>query len=109
MAKENNQKNNELKNLLMDVGLKEKEADVYMAILALGQGTASRIAREAHIVRTTSYDILNSLFDKGLVTLTGKEPKQEYVAESPDNLNIYMEKKLGQMQTDLEDAKKNLI
>ena len=100
---------NELKNLLIDVGLKEKEADVYLAILALGQGTASKIARRAHIVRTTVYDILSSLFDKGLVTLTGKEPKQEYVAESPDNLKIYIESKLGQMQTDLEDAKNVLI
>ena len=109
MAKEKNQKKNELKNLLMDVGLKEKEADVYMAILALGQGTASRIAREAHIVRTTAYDILNSLFDKGLVTLTGKEPKQEYVAESPENLRTFLEHRLNQMQNDFEEAKNILI
>lgn len=101
--------NNELKNLLIDVGLKEKEADVYLAILSLGQGTASQIARGAHIVRTTVYDILSSLFDKDLVTLTGKEPKQEYVAESPDNLKIYIESELGKMQTDLEDAKNVLI
>jgi len=108
MIKENKE-NNELKNLLIDVGLKEKEADVYIAILALGQGTASKIARKAHIVRTTVYDILSSLFDKGLVTLTGKEPKQEYVAESPDNLKIYLKSRLGQMQTDLEDAERELI
>jgi len=102
-------KENELKNLLIDVGLKEKEADVYLAILALGQGTASKIARRAHIVRTTVYDILSSLFDKGLVTLTGKEPKQEYVAESPDNLKIFLESRLGQMKTDLLDAERELI
>ena len=108
MTKENRE-NNELKNLLIDVGLKEKEADVYLAILALGQGTASKIARRAHIVRTTVYDVLSSLFDKGLVTLTGKEPKQEYVAESPDNLKIYLESELGKRKTDLEDAKHDLI
>ncbi|MDP2788671.1 MAG: helix-turn-helix domain-containing protein [bacterium] len=101
--------NNDLKNLLVDVGLKEKEADVYVAILSLGQGTASKIARKAHIVRTTVYDILSSLFDKGLVTLTGKEPKQEYVAESPDNLKIYIESELKKIQTDLEDVKNTLI
>ena len=104
-----NSDNNELKNLLVDVGLKEKEADVYIAILSLGQGTASKIARRAHIARTTVYDILSSLFDKGLVTLTGKEPKQEYVAESPDNLKIYMESELAKKQTDLEDVKNILI
>jgi len=106
---EENKKENELKNLLIDVGLKEKEGDVYLAILALGQGTASKIARRAHIVRTTVYDILGSLFDKGLVTLTGKEPKQEYVAESPDNLKIYLESELGKRKTDLEDAEHDLI
>lgn len=103
------EKNNELKNLLIDVGLKEKEADVYVAILSLGQGTASQIARKARIARTTVYDILASLFDKGLVTLTGKEPKQEYVAESPDNLKIFMESEVERMKTDLEDAKRDLI
>ena len=78
------EENADLKNLLVDIGLKAKEADVYIAILSLGQGTASKIAKKARIVRTTAYDILSSLFNKGLVTLTGKEPKQEYVAESPD-------------------------
>src|SRR3989338_8111879 len=103
------EKNNELKNLLIDVGLKPKEADVYLAILALGQGTASKIARKAHVARTTVYEILGTLFDKGLVTLTGKEPKQEYMAESPENLKIYIESELGKIQTDLEDAKSILI
>ncbi len=102
-------RNNELKNSLIGVGLKEKEADVYLAILSLGQGTASKIARKARIVRTTAYDILSSLFDKGLVTLTGKEPKQEYVAESPDNLKIYIESELKKIQTDLDGAKNILI
>jgi HTH-type transcriptional regulator, sugar sensing transcriptional regulator len=101
--------NNELKNLLIGVGLKEKEADVYLAILTLGQGTASQIARRAHIVRTTVYDILGLLFDKGLVTLTGKEPKQEYVAEPPENLKVYIENELAKKQNDLEEVRKILI
>ena len=103
------EKNNDLRSLLIDVGLKQKEADVYLAILALGQGTASKIARRAHVARTTVYEILGTLFDKGLVTLTGKEPKQEYMAESPENLRIYIESELGKIQTDLEDAKNILI
>jgi len=101
--------NNELKNSLINMGLKEKEASVYLAILALGQGTASRIALKAHIARTTVYEVLSSLFDKGLVTLTGKEPKQEYVAESPDNFQIYIEKELGKIQKDFNNAKNILI
>ncbi|MBP6060504.1 MAG: hypothetical protein KA515_00655 [Candidatus Pacebacteria bacterium] len=103
------EENKDLKNLLIGIGLKPKEADVYLAILSLGQGTASKIARKAHIVRTTAYDILSSLFEKGLVTLTGKEPKQEYVVESPDNLKNYIENELAKKKNDLEEVKNILL
>ena len=103
------EQNNELKKTLLDIGLSQKEANVYLAILTLGRGVASRIAREAHMVRTTVYDILGSLFDKGLVTLTGKEPKQEYVAESPDKLQEYINSQLEKKQADLKQAESVLI
>src|SRR5258708_26780440 len=99
----------EFKKTLLEIGFSQKEADVYIAILVLGQGTASKIAREAHIVRTTVYDILGSLFDKGLVTLTGKEPKQEYVAESPDNLEVSIKEQLEKKKKDLYEVEKSLI
>jgi sugar-specific transcriptional regulator TrmB len=100
---------NELKKLLLEIDFSIKETDVYLAILTLGQGTASKIARNAHIHRTTVYDILSSLFDKGLVTLTGKEPKQEYVSESPDKLQEYIAKQLEKKQTDLKKVQSVLI
>ena len=101
--------NNELKQFLSEMGFSAKEADVYLAILILGRGTASKIAREAHVLRTTVYDILSSLFSKGLVTLTGKEPKQEYVALSPDKLKDYIKNELEQKQKDFRQAETILI
>lgn len=103
------EKNNELKKPLLDIGFSPKEADVYIAILTLGRGTASKIARSAHIVRTTVYDILGSLFDKNLVTLTGKEPKQEYVALSPDQLQIYITEELERKKADLQRVQESLV
>ena len=47
------------------MGFSKKEADVYLAILSLGKGTASKIAREAQVMRTTVYEVLSSLFNKG--------------------------------------------
>jgi sugar-specific transcriptional regulator TrmB len=99
----------ELKKMLLEMDFSAKEADVYLAILVLGRGTASKIAREAHILRTTVYEILSSLFNKGLVTLSGKEPKQEYVAESPDNLKIHISQQLEKKQADLKQAESVLI
>ncbi len=104
-----NEENNDLKKALLAIGFSDKEAQVYLAILVLGRGTASKIARRAHIVRTTVYDILGSLFDKDLVTLTGREPKQEYVALSPDQLNLYIEKELEKKQNDLHEVKNSLV
>ncbi len=103
------EKTNELKKVLLEMDFSQKEADVYIAILTLGRGTASKIAREAHILRTTVYEVLSSLFNKGLVTLSGKEPKQEYVAESPDRLQEYIKSQLEQKQKDLQQAEKILI
>jgi sugar-specific transcriptional regulator TrmB len=100
---------NELKKLLLEIGFSTKETDVHLAILVLGRGTASKIAREAHILRTTVYEILSSLFNKGLVTLSGREPKQEYVAESPDRLQEYISKQLEKKQKDLKQAETILI
>ena len=78
--------NDQIYNSLSAIGFNNKEIRVYLAVLELGQSTASRIARAASINRTTVYDILRILQDKGLVILLGKEPKQEYRAEKLDRL-----------------------
>ncbi|MDP9249673.1 MAG: hypothetical protein M3M85_04175 [bacterium] len=100
---------NELNELLLSMDFSEKEASVYLAILALGRGTASQIARAAHIHRTTVYEILGELFDKGLVTLSGREPKQEYVAEAPENLKNFLAAQLQKKKEELENAENLLI
>ncbi len=86
---------------LILIGFSQKEASVYLALLELGKRTVSPIARSANINRTTVYDILASLIAKGLVSVSGKEPLQEYVAESP-------EKVLRLIQKEVEDKQENL-
>ena len=73
----------ELPTTLHTLGFSTKEATVYVALLELGTGTVTQIARKAGINRTTGYDILDSLAAKGIVNVTGKEPKQESAAEPP--------------------------
>ncbi len=79
-----------LQKSLVEIGLSDKEAGVYIALLELGRGTVSQISRKANINRTTGYDILDSLSSKGLVSISGKEPKQEYSAESPEQLENFV-------------------
>lgn len=79
-----------IKKLLKEAGFLDKEVSVYLSILELGRGTVAEIARKAGVNRSTGYVILDSLTAKGLTRVSGKEPKQEYVAESPEKLGDYM-------------------
>lgn len=90
MIRTGQQEHLNLEQSLIEIGLSRKEAGVYIALLLLGHGTVSQISRRANINRTTGYDILNSLSTKGLVSISGKEPRQEYTAESPESLSNFI-------------------
>ncbi len=96
----------DLKKSLGFIGFSEKEVLVYLALLELGKGTVTEISRKAGINRPTGYHILASLEADGLVKASGKEPKQEYVAESPDKIEKLLGKKLETQQAYLNEAKK---
>lgn len=99
-----NQLNTKLKNTLLSAGLSEKESTVYISLLTLGKGTVSIIARKAGINRTTGYDILGSLVEKGIVSVSGKKPKQEYVAESPETIKKYILQEIENKKEALKDV-----
>jgi len=84
--------NEQLKLNLQSFGFSEKETIVYVALLELGKGTVRQISSKAGINRTTSYDILGSLSNKGLVSVSGKEPKSEYAVEPPEAITTYLKK-----------------
>jgi sugar-specific transcriptional regulator TrmB len=76
---------------LQDVGLSEKEAKVYLAALEIGRATADQLAKQAKIVRSTTYVQLESLMKKGLMS-TYEEGKKTYFApESPEYLKRIVE------------------
>src|SRR3989344_9622128 len=79
-----------IRQLLKDSGFLEKEISIYLNILEMGRGTVAEISRKAGVNRSTGYVILDSLAGKNLVSISGKEPKQEYAALSPSNLVEYL-------------------
>ncbi len=97
-------KNAQLKLSLQSFGFSAKESDVYFALLELGGGTVTEISRKAGINRTTGYDILDSLASKGMINISGKEPKQEYSVESPDALKRYLEKQSALIAEHIEKS-----
>lgn len=98
-----------LKQFLLSAGLSEKEARVYLVLLSLGRGTVSEIARQSNINRTTGYDLLDTLVGYGFIRISGKEPKQEYVAESPDTVVNFLEKRKKETEEQLQKAQSVIV
>jgi HTH-type transcriptional regulator, sugar sensing transcriptional regulator len=98
--------NTKLEAILLSAGFSTKEVGVYISLLELGRGTVSQIARKAGINRTTGYDILDNLVGMGLVSISGKEPKQEYVAESPEETKKYMAREIENKKNALKEVER---
>ena len=97
--------NLDIKKSLTYIGFSEKEVVVYLALLSLGKGTVTEISRKAGINRPTGYHVLASLSAKELVKVSGKEPKQEYVAESPDQIEKLLQNKIEEDQKFINEAR----
>ncbi len=93
---------------LQSLGFSDKETAVYINLLELGKGTVSQIARKARVNRSTAYVILDILSNKGLVTISGKEPKQEYAVEPPKKIIALMQQRIKKDQDRLNKAQRIL-
>lgn len=71
---------------LVEFGLSDKEANVYLVLLELEIATVSEIADSANVNRSSTYVVLESLKEKGLVSISEDKNIQRYVAVSPDML-----------------------
>lgn len=82
-----------LEKYLEKLGLDDKEAKVYLALLELGEGNIQQIAKKSGVKRTTVYDIIESLKYKGLVSSATRHKKIFYSAEDPRTLEEKLEEK----------------
>lgn len=90
---------------LTNLGLKDKEAAVYLSCLELGPSPVQPIAKKAKVVRATTYVILDSLMNMGLVTKYKEGKKTLFSAETPRQLLRLLERQqevIQEKQYDLE-------
>ncbi|MBI5786996.1 MAG: TrmB family transcriptional regulator [Candidatus Niyogibacteria bacterium] len=73
----------ELKELLKDIGLVDKEAQVYSALLPLGSASVRTLAEKTGINRGTVHDSLLALEVKGLVLSERRGSKRRFLVRSP--------------------------
>lgn len=75
---------------LQEVGLSQKEGQVYLALLRRGPSSVRQLAEAAEINRGTTYDILKSLQEQGLVSFYEQEKKSYFVAEDPQAFQLLL-------------------
>ena len=79
---------------LKELGLTEKQAKIYLALVEIGKGTAYAIAKQAKLKRSITYVILEELRLKGLVLKIPHDKNQIFIAKDPRKLFAEKEEKL---------------
>lgn len=75
---------NTLIETLIDFGLSEKEAKVYISLLELEIATVGEIAKKSDVNRSSVYVVLELLKKRGFVTTSGDKTVLHYIAVSPE-------------------------
>lgn len=74
------------------IGLSRKEAQVYLALLRIGQASATLIAKNSGLKRPTTYLILEDLRKRGFVLKMPGDKKQMFIAKSPEEIIVAAKK-----------------
>lgn len=84
--------------LLSDLGLNDKEAKTYVAILELGSATIKPIANRAGLKRTSLYYFIDRLVALGLIAQTEIRGRMHYQALPPSRLVDLQRERLQQVE-----------
>lgn len=96
-------KNDKLTDILKELGFSNLEAQVYLAMLSIGDGTIMQIADASRVKRTSVYHVIESLKDAGLVSIQVRGFKQSYRAEHPDKLKSLVNKRRDDLVKNLPE------
>ncbi len=78
---------------LMDAGLTQNEAKVYLALLQTGKSQSGRIVQKAGISSGKIYETLYRLIEKGLVEVSIDSGIKQFSAADPESILIYMKER----------------
>lgn len=83
---------------LKKIGLNSKESQAYLALLELGSASIVALAKKSSLKRTTVYEVLESLKEKGLISETLFGRRIKYIAEPPEKLLEIKKRELETLQ-----------
>src|SRR3989338_9719622 len=91
---------------LEDFGLSQKEVQVYLKLLRIGESTVSKLSKETGINRVTIYDILKYLSAKGLVSSTVKNNVKVFSPANPKTILQILEERKNKITAVLDALEK---
>ncbi len=92
-------------NKLVQLGLSEKEAKLYLLLLQIGSSPVSALAKRAAVKRVTVYSVLEGLVERGLVSYQNQAGGRRYNAYDPECLLYLLEKEKAALKCRMELAK----
>ncbi|HFC76933.1 MAG TPA: hypothetical protein ENJ27_01750 [Candidatus Moranbacteria bacterium] len=81
------------KKELQQLNFDEKEVDVYLALLELGEANIEQIAKKSGVKRTTVYHVIEALKEKGHIEMSKIGKKTLYYALNPKKIGEKLEEK----------------
>ncbi|MFZ6015380.1 MAG: TrmB family transcriptional regulator [Patescibacteria group bacterium] len=106
MSKQNPQ--HLLNEALETAGMTQKEIKIYLELLKIGSGKAGILAKKTELNRTTVYDVLEGLVQKGVVSRYHKGSQTIFSATNPELLINYLENEKQEKVAKAERDKKRL-
>lgn len=95
--------NQKLANILKNLGLTDKESEVYLASLSLGPATILKLSQASGLKRTTIYSIIESLQQKGLMIIELHGWKKMFSAADPRKLEQVLENRKKELKSNLPE------
>ncbi|MBM3232391.1 hypothetical protein FJZ21_03385 [Candidatus Pacearchaeota archaeon] len=83
---------------LIEYGLSNKEAEVYLALLKLGSATANRVTELVNMPRSTVYETLDKLRLIGLLSTVIIGSKTNFIASKPQKLIELLDEKKNSLK-----------
>ncbi|PIN74528.1 hypothetical protein COV18_06520 [Candidatus Woesearchaeota archaeon CG10_big_fil_rev_8_21_14_0_10_37_12] len=69
------------------------ESKVYLTLIKIGSALAGKIAKEAHLDRSSTYNALKGLIQRGVVSTIHENKRTIYVPENPKKILDYYQEK----------------
>lgn len=95
--------NMDTQQLLEKLGLDQREAEIYQALLELGPQLPQYIARNTGIKRTTLYEIFPEMIKRGLIVEITQGKRRLFQAVSPDRLFSDYERRYKEIKANITD------